>query len=111
MDLQTYRVYSAVLIRACNAQVFLRDDRLRWWHKHSRAHHENWLQKFFGQPCNGELFVKQAMNMESAHQLQCLHTPARLIRCMQHACTRSVSFVFAALTPASCLAPQQMVQG
>jgi hypothetical protein len=66
---------------ACNAkrtyaQVFLRDDKLRWWHKHSRAHHENWLKKFFGQPCNGELFVKQSINMESAPLLLCSNTGA-----------------------------------
>ena len=46
------------------AQVFLKDHKLAWWHRQSRAHHENWLQKFFGQPCNGELFVKQSLNME-----------------------------------------------
>lgn len=42
------------------------DEKLKWWHRRSRAHHENWLQKFFGQPCNGELFVKQSLNMEGA---------------------------------------------
>jgi hypothetical protein len=45
-------------------QVFLPDEKLKWWHKRSRAHHENWLHKYFGQPCNGVLFVKQSLNME-----------------------------------------------
>lgn len=44
-------------------QVFLPDDKLKWWHHHDRSHHEHWLSKFFGQPCNGELFVKQSINM------------------------------------------------
>jgi hypothetical protein len=52
-------------------QVFLQDEKLAWWHKRSRAHHENWLQKFFGQPCNGELFVKQSINMEGVQPSIC----------------------------------------
>lgn len=46
--------------------MFERDDRLRWWHDHDRMHHEDAFNPFIGQPCNGELFVKQGLNMASA---------------------------------------------
>ena len=58
--------------------MFERDDRLRWWHVHDRMHHEDAFNPFIGQPCNGELFVKQGLNMASAPPR---HSPVQGQRC------------------------------
>jgi hypothetical protein len=74
---------------ACTLQVFLQDEKLKWWHVRDRSRHEHWLRKFFGQPCNGELFVKQSINMAGGLQsVACIEfrTPASTEQLFFHKC-------------------------
>lgn len=62
----------------------MQDEKLKWWHVRDRSRHEHWLRKFFGQPCNGELFVKQSINMAGA-----LHADLLIIsELLQDLCSR-----------------------